>query len=198
MDSVNLPPVATAGEAAALPPTAAGVAAPVEMAMGLGRQHQVGVAAAGAAAAFSLSICVNPIIPFSPSRAITLPTSTTMFLDTITSWCLSPPTSSGRDSRGSCCASTDCCGGSGASTCSSGSCFASFAGVSSCGGGVDCGGDGGSVSHSAASTSSSDLPHSGWFAVIFSDCFSSNDHAITTEAIILNSSCCCSWIPCLC
>ena len=102
----------------------------------------------------SLSICTDSSIPFSPSRAITLPIPTIMFLDTITSSCPSPPISSGGDSRGSCCASTDCYGGSGSSTRSSGTCFASFASGSSCGGSVDCGGGGGGVFCSAASASS--------------------------------------------
>ena len=69
--------------------------------------------------------------------------------------------------------------------------------TSDCYGGSGSGGCGG-VSGSAASASSSNLPDLCWFAQSSFDCFSSNDHAISTEAIILNSSCCCSWIPCSC
>ena len=83
------------------------------------------------------------------------------------------------------------------SICSSGSCFDSFEGGSTCGGGVDCGGGVGGISDSDAFASSSNLPDSGWFAFLSSDRFSSNVHAVSTEAIIINSFCWCSWNPCL-
>ena len=54
------------------------------------------------------------IIPFPPSHATTPPTSTTVCIDAITSSCSPSQTSCGGDSRGSCCAPTDCCDGCGA------------------------------------------------------------------------------------
>ena len=118
-----------------------------------GNCHGVGSAAPGGcdscwcgccrSSSFSLSICID-WTPSSLSPHHTpslLQFSTTMFLDTITPLCPSPPTSSGGDRRASGCGASDGCGGSGSGGC----------------GGVSC---------SAASASSSNLPDSGWSALL--------------------------------